>query len=282
MNRELGTDFDLDAFEHLAVWVEDQSRIEMHLVSKRDQVVHVGDENVHIEKGEHLTTEFCHKYTLESFADLAATAGLRSAACGWIPRSSSACSCSNRARSSRSGFSPTKPCSRAEARPTGALRHIYMCGETRGPDRDREATMTNNNLASIYALIVRALNALSHPFALYLRIWVSWVFLHSGWLKIQDWGQTLSLFESEYRVPLLPPHAAAVVGTFGELFFPIFVILGLAGRLSALGLFAVNALAVISYAHVLSPGRRRSAGGQHYLWGLMLLVIVFYGPGASR
>ena len=76
INRELGTDFDLDAFEHLAVWVEDQSRIEMHLVSKRDQVVHVGDENVSIEKGEHLTTEFCHKYTLESFADLAATAGL--------------------------------------------------------------------------------------------------------------------------------------------------------------------------------------------------------------
>jgi L-histidine Nalpha-methyltransferase len=76
MNRELGTDFDLEAFEHLAVWVEDQSRIEMHLVSKRDQVVHLGDESVPIKKGEHLTTEFCHKYTLESFADLAATAGL--------------------------------------------------------------------------------------------------------------------------------------------------------------------------------------------------------------
>lgn len=76
LNRELGTDFDLEAFEHVAVWVENQSRIEMHLVSKRDQVVHVGDENVSIEKGEHLTTEFCHKYTLESFADLAATAGL--------------------------------------------------------------------------------------------------------------------------------------------------------------------------------------------------------------
>ncbi|HEY7639858.1 MAG TPA: L-histidine N(alpha)-methyltransferase [Steroidobacteraceae bacterium] len=76
LNRELGTDFDLDAFEHLAVWVEDQSRIEMHLVSKRDQDVHVGDETVHIDKGEHLTTEFCHKYTLETFADLAATAGL--------------------------------------------------------------------------------------------------------------------------------------------------------------------------------------------------------------
>ena len=76
LNRELGTDFDLDAFEHLAVWVEDSSRVEMHLVSKRDQVVHVGDEDVEIKQGEHLTTEFCHKYTLESFADLAATAGL--------------------------------------------------------------------------------------------------------------------------------------------------------------------------------------------------------------
>jgi L-histidine N-alpha-methyltransferase len=76
LNREVGTDFDLDAFEHLAVWVEDQSRVEMHLVSKREQIVHIGDESVNIKKGEHLTTEFCHKYTLESFADLAATAGL--------------------------------------------------------------------------------------------------------------------------------------------------------------------------------------------------------------
>lgn len=76
VNRELGTDFDLDAFDHTAVWVENESRIEMHLVSKRDQVVHVGGEKVRIQRGEHLRTEYCHKYTLESFSDLAATAGL--------------------------------------------------------------------------------------------------------------------------------------------------------------------------------------------------------------
>lgn len=76
MNRELGADFDLDAFEHLAIWVEDESRIEMHLVSKRDQVVHVGGEDVPIARGEHLRTEYCHKYTLESFADLAAGSDL--------------------------------------------------------------------------------------------------------------------------------------------------------------------------------------------------------------
>ena len=76
VNRELGADFDLDAFEHMAVWVENESRIEMHLVSKRDQVVHLGGEKVHIASGEHMRTEYCHKYTLESFGELAATAGL--------------------------------------------------------------------------------------------------------------------------------------------------------------------------------------------------------------
>jgi L-histidine Nalpha-methyltransferase len=76
MNRELGADFDVDAFEHSALWIENQSRIEMHLVSKRDQDVHVGDEVVHIERGEHVRTECCHKYTLEGFAELVAAADL--------------------------------------------------------------------------------------------------------------------------------------------------------------------------------------------------------------
>ena len=76
VNRELGADFDLDAFAHAAVWVENESRIEMHLVSKREQVVHLGGEKVRIGRGEHLRTEFCHKYTLETFNELAATAGL--------------------------------------------------------------------------------------------------------------------------------------------------------------------------------------------------------------
>src|SRR4030095_319394 len=122
------------------------------------------------------------------------------------------------------------------------------------------------------------LNLLQSPFALLVRVYVGWVFLKSGWLKLEDWGQTLSLFESEYRVPLLPPHAAAVVGTAGELVFSVLVIAGFAGRLSAIGLFAVNALAVISYAHVLYQEGFEAAVGQHYLWGFMLLVIIFYGP----
>lgn len=137
-----------------------------------------------------------------------------------------------------------------------------------------------NNLARMYTQFVHLLNALQSPFALAVRLYVSWVFLKSGWLKISDWDQTLALFESEYRVPLLAPHAAAVVGTAGELVFSVLVIIGLAGRLSAIGLFAVNALALISYAHVLFHEGSAAGLGQHYLWGFMLLVIIFYGPGA--
>jgi putative oxidoreductase len=100
-------------------------------------------------------------------------------------------------------------------------------------------------------LLARALDSLRPLFLLATRWYVSWQFLKSGWLKVTSWQSTLSLFEDEYRVPLLPPHVAAVVGAFGELFFPVLLVLGLAGRIGPLGLFAVNLMAVISYAHVL-------------------------------
>lgn len=135
-------------------------------------------------------------------------------------------------------------------------------------------------LARPLAVLARALDFLQSPFALATRIYVSWVFLKSGWLKISDWEQTIALFEYEYKVPLLPPTPAAVLGTFGELFFPMLLMLGLFGRVGALGLSAVNALAVISYAHVLYQDGFEAAIAQHYLWGFMLAMLVVYGNGA--
>lgn len=129
-------------------------------------------------------------------------------------------------------------------------------------------------------LLARSLDTLQAPFTLATRWYVSWVFLKSGWLKFSAWDQTVSLFESEYHVPLLPPVAAAIAGTFGELFFPVLLILGIAGRIGAIGLFAVNALAVVAYAHVLYQEGFEAAIGQHYLWGFMLIMLALYGPGA--
>jgi dimethylhistidine N-methyltransferase len=77
LNREYGADFDLDAFEHRAPWVEQQGRIEMHLVSRRAQRVRLRGVEIAFEAGESIWTESCHKYRLEQFAAMAASAGLR-------------------------------------------------------------------------------------------------------------------------------------------------------------------------------------------------------------
>jgi len=90
------------------------------------------------------------------------------------------------------------------------------------------------------------------------------------------WDTTLALFRDEYRVPLLSPAVAAVLGAFGELVFPIFLVLGLGTRAAALGLSFVNAMAVVSYWHVLST--LEPALAQHVFWGTLLLVPLTYGP----
>lgn len=127
--------------------------------------------------------------------------------------------------------------------------------------------------------LARLLDKLQVPFALASRVYVSWVFLKSGYLKLSDWDQTIALFEYEYRVPLLTPHLAAIAGTAGELVFPALLLVGLFGRISALGLQAVNVFAVVSYAHVLYQEGFAAAIGQHYLWGYILLALTVYGPG---
>jgi len=128
-------------------------------------------------------------------------------------------------------------------------------------------------------LAARLLATLQPLFLLATRLYVSWEFLKSGRIKLTSWDTTIYLFENEYHTPLLSPHLAAVAGTAGELFFPLLLITGLAGRIGALGLFAVNALAVISYKHVLLTEGFEAALGQHVLWGFMLALLAIVGPG---
>ena len=77
LNQELGCNFDLDAFEHRAVWVPERGAIEMRLYARRPQSVRVGSCQFDFEPGEWIHTEDSHKYTLEQFAELARGAGLR-------------------------------------------------------------------------------------------------------------------------------------------------------------------------------------------------------------
>jgi dimethylhistidine N-methyltransferase len=74
-NRELGADFDLPAFRHHAPYNETHGRIEMHLVSRRAQIVNLDSQQFSFEEGEYITTEHSYKYTLPGFAGLAWRAG---------------------------------------------------------------------------------------------------------------------------------------------------------------------------------------------------------------
>jgi uncharacterized SAM-dependent methyltransferase len=75
INRELGGTFDLDAFEHRALYNRERQRIEMHLESTRRQSVSVLGEAFTFAAGETIHTENSCKYTIESFAALAHRAG---------------------------------------------------------------------------------------------------------------------------------------------------------------------------------------------------------------
>lgn len=115
---------------------------------------------------------------------------------------------------------------------------------------------------------------LTPVFDLAIRFYVASVFFRSGWLKISDWDSTLVLFENEYQVPLLSPNVAAILGAGGELALPVLLVLGLAGRFGAAGLFVVNLVAVLSYPDLSDLGR-----ADHLLWGVLLLVTLLHGPG---
>ncbi|OZC02676.1 L-histidine N(alpha)-methyltransferase [Rubricoccus marinus] len=75
INRELDADFDLGLWRHEARWNENESRIEMHLVSQADQRATVAGEAFAFASGETIHTEISTKYGPEGLADLAADAG---------------------------------------------------------------------------------------------------------------------------------------------------------------------------------------------------------------
>jgi L-histidine Nalpha-methyltransferase len=80
LNREADADFDLDAFAHRALWNDTESRIEMHLVSRREQSVRIAGHTIRFAQGETIHTENSYKYAPEHFAQLAEAAGWHCAA----------------------------------------------------------------------------------------------------------------------------------------------------------------------------------------------------------
>lgn len=111
--------------------------------------------------------------------------------------------------------------------------------------------------------------------ALALRVFPAMVFLQSGRTKVDGVfsikDSTWFLFEHEYALPVIPSNFAAILATAAEHVLPILMILGLATRLSALGLLGMTAVIQI----FVYPG----AWITHGLWAAALLAVVARGPG---
>lgn len=135
--------------------------------------------------------------------------------------------------------------------------------------------MTTKNMIDTYDDLIGKLQCMFVPLLLlFCRLWVAWVFFNSGLVKIATWDSTLYLFELEYQVPLLPWELAAYMGTAAELILPIFLALGLFTRPMAAILFVFNIIAVVSYPVLWEQGFY-----DHQLWGLMILIVIVWGPG---
>ena len=77
LNHDAGAHFDIDTFEHRAFFNSRQSRVEMHLVSKIEQIVKVAGEPIHFDEGESIWTESSYKYDRARLEELIEMAGFR-------------------------------------------------------------------------------------------------------------------------------------------------------------------------------------------------------------
>ncbi len=127
---------------------------------------------------------------------------------------------------------------------------------------------------NLWCFLTRALDALQPAAALLARLYLAQVFFLPGLSKLRDWEGTLALFANEYQVPLLPPLLAAAMSTTGELVLSVLLLLGLGGRLSALGLLVINVVGVVALA-----GMTPLALQQHVLWATLLAGLAIYGLG---
>jgi putative oxidoreductase len=131
-----------------------------------------------------------------------------------------------------------------------------------------------NRAVRAYGAVSALVDTLQPLFALLIRLYLGRVFFVSGSIKLMNWDSTLALFANEYHVPLLPPTLAAIMGTTAEIGLPVFLVFGLGTRFAAIALFVFNIIAATSYPDLSPAGLK-----DHILWGTLMIVLFFYGPG---
>jgi len=131
-------------------------------------------------------------------------------------------------------------------------------------------------LFDAHEAVGRALATFLEPvFNLAARIWMGKIYLDSGLARVGNWDKQEFLFESEYKLGLLPPKVWALVTTGAELALPVLLFVGLFTRVPALGLLIMTAFIhfVVGFANddYLAP--------YHYVWMLVFGYLFIRGGG---
>ncbi|MBX9884862.1 MAG: DoxX family protein [Novosphingobium sp.] len=108
------------------------------------------------------------------------------------------------------------------------------------------------------------------------RLGIAAVFFESGRTKVEGWltitDSTYYLFETDYKLPFVPPHLAAHMATYSEHLFPILLVLGFGTRFAALGLLGMTTVIEV----FVYP----DAWPTHLSWAAILLPLIAKGGGA--
>ncbi len=115
-----------------------------------------------------------------------------------------------------------------------------------------------------------------HSFlALVARLSIAAIFFQSGLTKVEGFltitDGTYELFQTEYKLPLVPPEIAAHMSAYVETFVPMLLVLGLATRLSAFVLLGMTTIIEI----FVYP----DAWPTHLSWAAILLYLIARGGG---
>jgi putative oxidoreductase len=129
---------------------------------------------------------------------------------------------------------------------------------------------------SLYARLAERLDHIPMSVLLLVaRLGVAGVFFMSGRTKVDGilhiTDSTYTLFETDYHLPLVPPHIAAHMATYSEHLFPILLVLGLFSRVGALGLLGMTTVIEV----FVYP----DAWPTHLSWAGLLLPILCRGGG---
>jgi putative oxidoreductase len=104
-----------------------------------------------------------------------------------------------------------------------------------------------------------------------MRLAVGATFFRSGLLKYESFDTAIALFRDEYRLPLLPPELAAILGTAVELSAPVLLVLGVGARFGAAALLAMT----LTIQFLVYPEN----WPEHLMWGSILAYVLSRGAG---